>query len=157
MSGNGPSGERGGAYSGADWYPAPGTVNHGDGVQIVGSTVNGNVAGGHNTGVRQSYEVRDAAAADPSVTAADLVAAVRALRAELERARAARQLNLAETDAADVRRALDEAEAEAAQPSPQAGPLRRRIDTIVDVLGSSAALATAVSTLASVFQKLALS
>jgi hypothetical protein len=155
MSGLGQPGEGGGAYSGPDWYPASSTVNRGDGVQIVGSTVNGNVAGGHNTGVRQSYEAKPAAA-DPPVTAADLIAALRAVREELERSRAARQLDLADADAADVHRALDEAEAEAAKPSPQAGPLRRRIGTVVDVLGTSAALATAVSTLASVFQKLAL-
>jgi hypothetical protein len=133
-----------------------GVTNRGDGVQIVGSTVAGNIAGGGNTGVRQSYEVRDPGQQDPSVTSADLIAALRALREELERSRAAGEVDLAETDAADVHRALDEAEAAAGESSPQAGPLRRRIGTIVDVLGSSATLATAVSTLVAVFQKLPL-
>jgi hypothetical protein len=138
--------------------PARGSsaTNRGDGVQIVGSTVAGNIAGGGNTGVRQSYEVRDPGQQDPSVTPADLIAALRALREQLERSLAAGHVELPAADAADVRRALDEAEAAADEPSPQAGPLRRRIDTIVDVLGSWATLAKAVSTLVSVFQKLPL-
>lgn len=135
---------------------AGGAANRGDGVQIVGSTVTGNVAGGGNRGVRQSYEAGDSGRADPSVTAADLVAALRTVREELARSLAAGHVELAESDAADVHQALAEAEATAGGPSPQAGPLRRRINTIVDVLGGSAALATAVSTLVGVFQKLPL-
>lgn len=133
-----------------------GAVNRGDGVQIVGSTVTGNVAGGGNKEVRQSYEARDSARPDQSATAEDLVAALRAVREQFTRSLAAGQVDLEESDAADVHQALDEAEETAGGPSPQAGRLRRRINTIVEVLGSSAALATAVSTLVSVFQKLPL-
>ncbi|HEU5357117.1 MAG TPA: hypothetical protein VFU65_21785 [Actinocrinis sp.] len=133
-----------------------GATNRGDGVQIVGSTVTGNVAGGGNTGVRQSYQAADAGRPDQPVVPADLIAALRALREELERSRSAGQVELEQADAADVHRALDEAEAAAAEPMAQAGVLRRRIGMIVDILGSSATLATAVSTLVSVFQKLPL-
>ncbi|MER7708617.1 hypothetical protein ABTX81_37775 [Kitasatospora sp. NPDC097605] len=126
--------------------------NHNDGgVQVVGSTVRGHVAGGRGATVSIGAE-----AAGPAAPAGPerLRTAAEALRTELARLRAEQPDAVPEEDAADADAALAGILDETALDEPREGPLRRRVRAAADALRAVAVLAAAVSGLEAAFAAL---
>ncbi|MFF2660562.1 hypothetical protein ACFVUH_24775 [Kitasatospora sp. NPDC058032] len=130
--------------------PAGGNWNDG-GVQVVGSTVHGPVAGGRGATVSIG-----GGAAGPAVPAGPegLRTAAEALRSALARLRAEQPGAVSEEDAEDADAALAGILDEAALDEPREGPLRRRVRTVADALRAVAVLAAAVSGLEAAFAAL---
>ncbi|KJY31953.1 hypothetical protein [Streptomyces sp. NRRL S-495] len=134
--------------------PAGANWNTG-GVQVVGSTVYGPVAGGQGATVRIGADAAPAAPVGPEA----LRAAAETLRAALARLRAERPGAVADADAEDADAedadaALAGILAETALDEPREGPLRRRVGTVVDALRTVAVLAAAVTGLEAAFAAL---
>jgi hypothetical protein len=123
----------------------------GGGVQNIGSTVIGNIAGSAHGDVHQEFQMRSEPG-QAAATVAELAAGLRALRGELAQARETGEVTLSETDGADVDRALEEAEHEATVPNPDRGRLGRRIRDLREILGGTAAMAKSVAALVGVFE-----
>ncbi|MFE7560911.1 hypothetical protein [Kitasatospora sp. NPDC057500] len=131
--------------------PPPGGNHNAGGVQVVGSTVHGHVAGG--AGATVSIGAGAAPPAGP--TGPDgLRTAAEALRAALARLRAEQPDAVPEEDAADADAALAGILDEAALDQPREGPVRRRVRTVSDALRTVAVLAVAVSGLEAAFTAL---
>ncbi|MFE6865865.1 hypothetical protein ACFVFS_04860 [Kitasatospora sp. NPDC057692] len=127
----------------------PGGGNRNDGgVQVVGSTVHGHVAGGR--GATVSIGAGTAAAAGPGGPEG-LRTAAEALRTALARLRAEQPGAVPAADAEDADAALAQILDETALDEPREGPLRRRVRTVADALRSVAVLAAAVSGLEAAF------
>jgi hypothetical protein len=123
----------------------PGGSN--SGIQNLNSTVHGPQAvGDHARAVSHGVPapVPGGEPSGESAARAELARAVQELRAELTRLRGEQPGALAEEDAEDAARALDEAEAEAASPQPRPGRLRRCVSALTDALDGIARLAGAV-------------
>ncbi|MFB6892893.1 hypothetical protein ACFCX4_26675 [Kitasatospora sp. NPDC056327] len=130
--------------------PAGGSHNDG-GVQVVGSTVHGHVAGGRGASVRIGAGTPGPpAAAGPE----GLRTAAESLRTALARLRAEQPGAVAEADAEDADAALAGILAETALEEPREGPLRRRVGTVVDALRAVAVLTAAVGGLEAAFAAL---
>ncbi|MEV6978927.1 hypothetical protein [Kitasatospora sp. NPDC093806] len=129
--------------------PAGGNWNSG-GVQVVGSTVHGPVAGGQGAVVRIGADAAAGGATGPEA----LRAAAETLRAALARLRAEQPGAVPEEDAADAEAALADILAETALDEPREGPLRRRVRSASDALRTVAVLAAAVSGLETAFAAL---
>ncbi|MFF8770456.1 hypothetical protein [Kitasatospora sp. NPDC015120] len=130
--------------------PPAGNRNDG-GVQVVGSTVRGHVAGGRGATVSIG-----AGAAGPQGPGGpeQLRVEARALRAALARLRAEQPGAVPEEDAEDADAALAGILDETALDEPREGPLRRRVGTVADALRTVAVLAAAVSGLEAAFAAL---
>ncbi|GAA1409803.1 hypothetical protein GCM10009639_60360 [Kitasatospora putterlickiae] len=135
---------------GPDGPPSGGNRNTG-GVQVVGSTVHGHVAGGQ--GATVSIGAEAAAPAGPTGPEG-LRTAAESLRAALARLRAEQPGAVPEEDAEDADAALAGILDEAALDDPREGPLRRRVRTVADALRTVAVLAAAVSGLEAAFAAL---
>ncbi|MFJ4671303.1 hypothetical protein [Kitasatospora purpeofusca] len=130
--------------------PPAGANRNTGGVQVVGSTVYGPVAGGQGATVRIGADAAPAAPPGPEA----LRAAAESLRAALARLRAERPGAVADADAEDADTALAGILAETALDEPREGPLRRRVGTVVDALRTVAVLAAAVTGLEAAFAAL---
>ncbi|MFE6748865.1 hypothetical protein ACFVGM_23645 [Kitasatospora purpeofusca] len=138
-----------GAGPASNQPPAGANWNTG-GVQVVGSTVHGPVAGGQGATVRIGADAAGAAPVGPEA----LRAAAESLRAALARLRAERPGAVTDADAEDADAALAGILAETALDEPREGPLRRRVGTVVDALRTVAVLAAAVAGLETAFAAL---
>ncbi|MFB7471445.1 hypothetical protein [Kitasatospora sp. NPDC056184] len=129
----------------------PGGNRNDGGVQVVGSTVHGHVAGGR--GATVSIGADAAGAAGPGGPEG-LRTAAGALRTALARLRAEQPGAVPEADAEDADAALAQILDETALDEPREGPLRRRVRTVADALRAVAVLAAAVSGLEAAFAAL---
>ncbi|WP_380281786.1 hypothetical protein [Kitasatospora purpeofusca] len=126
----------------------PGGHHNDGGVQVVGSTVHGHVAGGRGATVSIGAD-----AAGPAAPGGPegLRTAAEALRTALARLRAEQPGAVPEADAEDADAALAGILDEAGLDEPREGPLRRRVRTVADALRAVAVLAAAVSGLEAAF------
>lgn len=126
------------------------------GIQNYASVVNGPQAAGPRAHAEQTLAATAPAAtgAAPSPDAAALADAVEALRAELARLRAQRPRSVSEADAATAEIALLDLKDIAVRPAPDRRVLRRRIRTVIDVLGEVSALTTSLTVLEAAVRKL---
>ncbi|MFJ4096705.1 hypothetical protein ACIPYS_34505 [Kitasatospora sp. NPDC089913] len=132
--------------------PAGASWNTG-GIQVVGSTVYGPVAGGQGSTVRIGTDPAPPPPPLPPGPEA-LRAAAEALRTALARLRAEHPGAVPEADAADADGALADILAETARDEPREGPLRRRVSTVLDALRTVALLTAAVTGLETAFAAL---
>ncbi|MFJ8430820.1 hypothetical protein ACIQ9P_05925 [Kitasatospora sp. NPDC094019] len=137
------------AHPEANHPPAAANWNTG-GIQVVGSTVHGPVAGGQGSTVH----IGPGAAPPLPPGPESLRAAAESLRAALSRLRAEHPGAVPEADAADADAALADILTETSLAEPREGPLRRRVSTVLDALRTVALLAAAVTGLESAFAAL---
>ncbi|SDT04771.1 hypothetical protein SAMN05216371_1173 [Streptomyces sp. TLI_053] len=129
--------------------PAGASWNTG-GIQVVGSTVYGPVAGGQGSTVRIGTDPAPPPPPGPEA----LRAAAESLRAALARLRTEHPGAVPEAEADDADSALAEILAETDLAQPREGRLRRRVGTVLDALRTVAVLAAAVTGLETAFAAL---